>query len=217
MEYIFIDLDGTIINSKIGITRAIEYTLGQWNIIVEDLESLTKFIGPPIKDTFIEDYNFSEEEASVATELYRKYFEENGFCEDEVYEGIEELLLRLKQANKKMIVATSKRETTARRIIEYFKLSKYFDDICGADLGEGRSKKEEVIRYAIEKNGIMDYSKVVMVGDRKYDIEGAKAVGIPSIGVLYGFGSREELIEAGANQIAVTVEDLYEVIINFKL
>jgi len=216
MEYIFIDLDGTIINSKIGITKAIEYTLGQWNIIVEDLESLTKFIGPPIQDTFIEDYNFSKEEASLATELYRKYFEENGFYEDEVYKGIEELLIRLKQANKKMIVATSKRETTARRIIEYFKLSKYFDDICGAD-HEGRSKKEEVIRYAIEKNGIMDYSQVVMVGDRKYDIEGAKAVGIPSIGVLYGFGSREELIEAGANQIAVTVKDLYEVIINFKL
>lgn len=214
MEYILMDLDGTIINSKTGITKSLQYTLKQWNINIENLESLTRYIGPPIKVSFMDCFGFSEEEAGEATSIYRKYFEEKGFYEDEVYEGIEELLSRLKMANKKIILATSKQENIARKVMEHFKLASYYDDICGAAPDESRAKKKDVILYALEKNGITDYSKAVMVGDRKYDIEGAKAVGISSIGVLYGFGDREELTAAGADRIVAEVKDLFAIIID---
>jgi phosphoglycolate phosphatase len=210
------DLDGTITNPKLGITKSVQYALRNWNINIDDLDTLTKHIGPPLFDTFIEWYGFSETEAREAVKKYREYFEVYGLYENEVYEGMEELLSKIKNAGKKIIVATSKPEQMARKILEHFQLSEYFEDICGATYDESRSKKEDVMQYAIDKAGIRDYSDIIMVGDRKYDIAGAKAVGCASIGVLYGFGSREELEEAGADRIAVSVKDLYDVIINFK-
>jgi phosphoglycolate phosphatase len=216
MNYILMDLDGTITNPKLGITKSLQYALRHWDIIVEDLDTLTKHIGPPLKGTFIEHYGFSEEKANEAIKKYREYFEVKGLYENEPYEGIEELLANLKRAGKKIIVATSKPELMARKILEHFKLAEYFEDICGATYDDSRSEKEDVIRYAMEKNHITDNSEVVMVGDRKYDVFGAKTVGIASIGVLYGFGDREELEKAGADRIAANVEDVYDVIINFK-
>jgi phosphoglycolate phosphatase len=212
MKYILMDLDGTITNPKLGITKSLQYALKHWNIIIDDPDTLTKHIGPPLRGTFIEGYGFSEEEATEGIRKYREYFEKQGFSENEVYKGMEEFLTKLKKADKKVIVATSKPETAARRILEYFKLADYFDDICGATYDDSRSKKEDVILYALKKNGISDYSEAAMVGDRKYDVEGAKNAGILSIGVLYGFGSREELEEAGADRIAASLEDLYKVI-----
>lgn len=216
MKYILMDLDGTITNPQLGITRSLQYALKHYNINVEDLNSLTKYIGPPLKDTFIEAYGFSDEKSKEAVKKYREYYEEHGLYENEVYVGMEELLSRLQKRGKSLIVATSKPERMARKVLEHFKLEAYFTDICGAAYDDSRSKKEEVIRYAIEKNKITDINQIIMVGDRKYDITGAKNVGIPSIGVLYGFGSREELNEAGADQIAESVEELFDVIIKFN-
>lgn len=215
MDYILMDLDGTITNPKTGITKSVQYALRALNIDIEDLDSLTKHIGPPLKDGFMEYYDFSEAEADLAVEKYREYFSEAGIFENEVYTGMETLLSRLKQAGKYLIVATSKPEKLAKTILAHFHLEHYFDDICGATYDDSRSKKEEVIRYALKKNAITDLDRVVMVGDRKYDIIGAKAVGIASIGVLYGFGSEAELRAAGADRIAHTVEEVYDVIIEF--
>lgn len=212
MEYILMDLDGTITNPKIGITKSIQYALRHFNINIDNLDSLCKFIGPPLKDSFIEYYGFDEEDAVKAIDKYREYFKDTGIYENEVYEGMEEQLDRLKASGKKLIVATSKPEVFAKRIIEYFHLEGYFCDICGSTFDQSISKKSDVIRYALEKNGILDLTKIVMVGDRKYDIEGAKEVGLASIGVLFGFGSREELKLAGADKICEKVEDLYETI-----
>jgi phosphoglycolate phosphatase len=148
---------------------------------------------------------------------YREYFIQYGINENEVYKGMEEFLSKLKMAGKTIIVATSKPEPLARQILKNFRLDVYFDDICGATFDDNqRSRKEDVIRYALDKNHITDMSGVVMVGDRKYDIEGAKDVGISSIGVLYGFGSREELKTAGADRIVATLDELYDVIMGYR-
>ena len=163
----------------------------------------------------MEFHGFDRDMAEEATKIYRAYHDEKGIYQNELYEGMENLLTRLKEAGKYLIVATSKPEELAIRVLKNFHLEHYFDDICGATFDETRSTKGAVIRYALEKNEIKDLSKVVMVGDRKYDILGAKELGISSIGVLYGFGSEEELKEAGADRIATTVEDVYDTIINF--
>lgn len=216
MQYILMDLDGTLTNPRQGITKSAQYALKSLGIEIEDLNMLIKHIGPPLKDGFLEYYDFTDEQADYAVDKYREYYRQYGIHENEAYKGIEELLSKLKMAGKTVIVATSKPEPLARQILEHFKLDVYFDDICGATFDEQRSRKEEVIRYALDKNSITDLSASVMVGDRKYDIEGAKAVGIESIGVLYGFGSREELHKAGADRIVASIEELYEEIMEYK-
>ncbi len=214
MDYILMDLDGTITNPKEGITKSIQYALRAMNIFIDDLDSLTKHIGPPLREGFMEYYGFSSIEAEAATAEYRKYYAEKGIYQNKLYNGMESLLTNLKQAGKYLIVATSKPEEYAVKILQSFHLEHYFDDICGATFDSSRADKEAVIRYALEKNSITDLDRTVMVGDRKYDILGAKAVGIASIGVLYGFGSRQELEESGADYIAATVEELYDIIMN---
>jgi phosphoglycolate phosphatase len=217
MQYILMDLDGTLTNPKLGITKSVQYALRSFGIETEDLDTLTRHIGPPIKTGFMEYYDFTDEQADLAVKKYREYFIQYGINENEVYKGMEEFLSKLKMAGKTIIVATSKPEPLARQILKNFRLDVYFDDICGATFDDNqRSRKEDVIRYALDKNHITDMSGVVMVGDRKYDIEGAKAVGISSIGVLYGFGSREELKTAGADRIVATLDELYDVIMGYR-
>lgn len=212
MKYILMDLDGTITNPKIGITKSVQYALRAMGIIIEDPEQLVKHIGPPLKNSFMEYYGFTETQAIEAIAHYREYFSETGIYENEEYPGMKELLEKLTKDGKTLIVATSKPEKFARMIIKHFGLDSYFADICGGTLDDSRNEKEMVIRYALEKNQISDLSQVVMVGDRKYDVIGAKKEGLPCVGVLYGFGSLEELREAGADYIAGSVEELYEVL-----
>lgn len=214
MKYILMDLDGTLTNPKLGITKSIQYALKECHIIEPDLEALCKYIGPPLWSSFKEYNGFNEAQTEEAVAKYREYFSEIGIYENEKYEGIDLLLAKLKKEEKILILATSKPEVYAKKIMEYFKLESYFTDICGSTLDSSRCTKEDVIRYALEKNKITDYSSVLMVGDRLHDIEGAKKVGISSIGVLYGFGSREEHENYGADRIAATVEELYEIIMS---
>lgn len=210
-RYILFDLDGTVTNPEEGITKSFAYALEHMGIHVEDRRELRKVIGPPLLQSFDEFYHFTEEQSLEATEKYRERYGEKGWSENEVYEGMEEVLKTLSEQGAKLILATSKPERYAVRIMEHFGLAKYFTMLCGADdYAKDRSTKEQVVRYAIERNGITDMGEVIMVGDRKYDVIGAAAVGIETVGVLYGFGEEEELRTAGAVSVVATPEELLE-------
>lgn len=209
---ILFDLDGTLTDPGLGITNSVAYALKKRNIDVSDRASLYKFIGPPLLESFSQFYGFSQDECITAIEDYREYFRDKGIYENELYEGIEELLQRLKAVGKTVILATSKPEEFAIRILEYFKIDSYFDFIAGATMDGTRSIKEDVIRYALEQSGVTDLSKAVMIGDRKYDILGAAKVGVDSIGVLYGYGDYQELKDANATYIAESITDILPLI-----
>jgi phosphoglycolate phosphatase len=200
-QYFLFDLDGTLTDPGIGITNSVAYALKKFDIEVADKSELFKFIGPPLQNSFQEYYNFTEEQSALAIQYYREYFKDKGIYENIVYDGVIELLSTLKRENKSIILATSKPQEFAIRILDYFELSKYFDSIVGATMDGSRSDKADVIRYALEENKITNLSQVLMIGDRKHDIIGAKKNYIASVGVLFGYGSRVELETAGANYI----------------
>lgn len=207
-KYVLFDLDGTLTDSCRGITNAVAYALDYYGIHVEDKDILRPFIGPPLRESFRKFYGFSEEKALEAVEKYREYYTRGGMFENQVYEGIPELLGHLKEAGCELFVATSKPRVMAIQILEHFDLARWFTDIQGPELNGLREKKAEVIRYVLEKNQITDRSQAVMVGDRLHDVEGALACRLSCIGVLYGFGSRKELEQAGADRIAENVAKL---------
>ena len=210
-DYLFFDLDGTLTDPALGITNSFKHALKYFGIEIPSYETLCTFIGPPLPETFKTQFGFSEEKAAEGVKKYREYFAETGLLENSVYPGIPELLDKLKKKKKKLVVATSKPEEYSVRIIEHFGLSQYFENVCGSLMDESRSKKDEVIAYAIERNGISDKSKILMIGDRKHDILGAKKVGLKSCGVLFGYGSLEELQTAGADFIAQNIKELKEI------
>jgi len=160
-------------------------------------------------DSFM-DCGLSKEKTLEAIEKYREYFKDHGIYENEVYDGVAQLLATLKSRNKKIMLATSKPEVFAKQILEHFELLTYFDFVGGSELNGNRSEKSEVIQYVLEEGKVTDLSKAVMIGDRKYDILGAKEVGIDSIGVLNGYGDQEELIAAGADAIVTSVCELVD-------
>lgn len=207
-EYIFFDLDGTLTDSSAGITNAAAYALRHFGITVADSSTLLRFVGPPLRESFHDFYGFAPEKAWEAVQQYRIYYNDKGVFENRVYDGIPQLLEQLQKAGRKLVVATSKPVTAARVVIEYFGLESYFEGIYGAELDGRREKKAEVIEYALAHQNISDPAAVVMVGDRKHDVMGAAVFGIPCIGVLYGFGSRQELEEAGACRIAEDIDAL---------
>lgn len=204
--YLF-DLDGTLTDPKEGITKSVAYALEKFDITVKHLDDLCVFIGPPLLDSFMKEYGMSESMANDAIRYYREYFSLKGIFENKVYDGIEAMLKMLKEKGHTCIVATSKPEEFARQIIEHFQLQAYFDDVCGATMDGSRSKKGDVIAYALNKHAIKK-DAAIMVGDRKHDIIGAHENGLPCIAVLYGYGSREEFIEAKADVIIESVDDL---------
>ncbi|MBO5177433.1 MAG: HAD family hydrolase [Lachnospiraceae bacterium] len=214
MKYILLDLDGTITNPAEGITKCFEYALNHFGIKVESRAELEQFIGPPLRKSFMDGFGFDEEKAELAVAKYRERFIPTGMFENVVYAGMEHALKTLKDAGKVLIVATSKPEHMAKKILAHFGLDVYFDDICGSNDDASRNEKDEVIRYALEKQGITALSDVLMVGDRKFDVIGAAKCGLKCMGVLYGFGDREELETAGAAYIAETVEDMARIIVS---
>lgn len=209
-QTILFDLDGTLTDSAPGIIHSVQYALKKYGIeaAAEDLQS---FIGPPLVTSFQERFGFDHDKALEAVAFYREYFTAGGMFENAVYPGIEELLGRLKQDGKRLAVATSKPELFSRQILEHFGLTSYFDFIGGAAMDESRATKTEVLAYVLETLKA-DPGTAVMIGDRKNDIEAAAALGTEAIGVLYGYGSREELEEAGAKVIAKTPEDIYRIL-----
>lgn len=207
-EVILFDLDGTLTDSGEGITNSVAYSLEKYDIHVAQRTELYKFIGPPLLESYEKYYGFTEAEAKQAVVYYREYYREKGIFESVVYDGIEQLLKSLKNAGNRLLVATSKPEVFARQILEHFGLIQYFTYVAGSELDGTRSKKDEVIAYALQEGGIRDKDKTIMVGDRKHDIAGAKKNGLDSVGVLFGYGSRSELEREGASYIAENMKEL---------
>ena len=211
MEYILFDLDGTVTNPQEGITNSVKYALEYFGIHIEDNSTLNKYIGPPLRQSFMEYAGLSEEQSHIGMMKYREYFGPKGIYENKVYEGIPELFEKLKSEGKKMILATSKPWIYAEIILEKFDLKKYFDFVAGSEMNGVRTNKADVIKYAIDKYNI-PINNAVMIGDREHDIIGARKNGLMTIGVLYGFGNKGELKSAGADYIAESVENLFDLI-----
>lgn len=207
-DYVFFDLDGTIVDSEEGITRSVEYALNKFQIDVPDRKSLRCFIGPPLVESFMKFYGFDDEQAIKACGFYRERYRVKGVYENTVYEGIPDLLKRLSEKGVKIALATSKPEVFAKIVLEDMGVMEYFTYVAGAEMDDAdggrknyRTKKEDVISHALSEMGITDKSRVLMAGDRKHDIIGANLNGIDSVGVLYGFGSREEFEKEKATYI----------------
>lgn len=232
-EYILFDLDGTLTDSKPGITRCVQHALYKMGIEEPDLDKLVPFIGPPLLDSFHEFYGFDEQQGKQAIGYYRERFNAVGIFENEVYPGVENLLADLKASGKKLAVASSKPEVYVERILEHFGLRAYFDVVVGSGLDGSRMRKEEVVEEALrcllpeqlfremmdrksrsadsrmaEKCDGKYHDAVVMVGDRRFDVEGAREYQIASVGVDYGYALPGELAKAGADVIVETVEEL---------
>jgi len=213
-KYILFDLDGTLTDSAIGITNSIMYALKHFEILIEDRSELYKLVGPPLYDTFFNYFNFTEEESYLAIELFREYYNEKGMFENLVYPGIPKLLLNLKKKDKKLILATSKPTYYAEKILKHFDLLKYFDFVAGSNLDGTCREKGEIIQFSLDSCNITESSNAIMIGDRKHDVIGASKCKIKSIGVLYGYGDKNELEDAGPDYLVETVEELENLLNN---
>ena len=211
-RYCLFDLDGTLTDPGIGITNSVMYALEKFGIHVSDRAELFSFIGPPLGESFRRQFGFSEEQAQKAVEYYREYFRPKGIFENSVYEGIPELLKKLRENHITVALATSKPYEFAVRILEHFELKQYFDYIGGATMDERISKKADVIARLLDEFGNVDKAEVLMIGDRAQDVEGARANGLHSAGVLWGYGSAEELQGAGADYLAAKPEELLRIV-----
>lgn len=227
-EKVLFDLDGTLTDPKIGITKCVQYALKHFGI-EEEADNLTKFIGPPLIDSFMEFYGFNIDKARKATDIYRERFAPIGKFENEVYEGIPEMLKRLKENGVILAVASSKPEPFVNDILEHFDLSSYFDVVVGSLLNETRTKKEEVIEEALKRldiayegslgseNGITikaPKESVAMVGDRKFDVASARDMGITAVGVSYGYAEKGELEAESPDFIAKSVDELLDFLLD---
>jgi len=206
---VLFDLDGTLTDPKLGITKSVQYSLRKFDIHVEDPNTLIPFIGPPLANSYQEVYQFDADQANQAVAYYREYFKDTGIYENDVYPGIHQLLALLQEQGRQLIVATSKPTVFAKRVIEHFGLDKYFDEVCGSNLDGTMSDKAEIIqsilaRYPVEKD------QAIMIGDRKHDVIGAKKNGIASIGVEYGYGSQDEIEQSQPTYILNDVNALIQ-------
>ncbi|MGG5370089.1 HAD family hydrolase [Enterococcus sp. AZ196] len=207
-KIVLFDLDGTLTDSREGVLNSVRYMLKKMGLKSPGEAALRSFIGPPLKEMLETLYNLTESEAQSGIEFYREYYRNEGIKQLSVYSGIDELLTEL-STEYYLAVATSKPEFFARQVLENTGLEKYFSGIFGADLTGERSKKADVIAYALNN---LDKSPAVMIGDRKFDILGARKNDVKSIGVLYGFGDREELTEAQADIMVERVEEVAEAV-----
>ena len=238
LKKILFDLDGTLTNPKTGITKSVQYALAHFGI-EEEADNLTRFIGPPLIDSFMNFYGFSLEQAREGVTAYREYFAPKGIFENDVYPGVPEMLAALKEKGAILAVASSKPELFVEQILEHFDLAKYFDVVVGSLLNETRTSKEEVLEEALRQLGVMStdnlrqvgYTKkdndivanmedddkkatIAMVGDRKFDIIGAKAHGLTAVGVSFGFAEPGELEAEEPDFIAETVEQLKDYLLS---
>lgn len=216
MQYstILFDLDGTLTDSAPGILNSVRHACRKLGLPLPGEDVLRRFLGPPLPDSFRDYLHLDEADVARAVAAFREYYPDKGIFENDVYPGVPALLADLKAAGKTVVMATSKPEGFARRIMEHFSLAGSFDAICGATMDETRTDKGQVIAYALQTAGIPDGRGVVMVGDREHDVKGAARNGLPCIGAVYGYGSAEELSAAGAVALAYTVQDLHRLLLD---
>ncbi len=208
-DLILFDLDGTLTDSAPGITRCVQYALTYMGKPQYSQQELNSFVGPPLCRQFMDFAGFTQEEAEKAVAKYRERYSKIGIYENEVYPGIPQLLADLKGAGKLLGVASSKPQVFVEEILSHFQLKQWFAVIAGAELNGSRTDKEDVVEEALRLSGYQDRrDRVILVGDRKHDVLGAKKCGIACLGVSYGYGGRRELEEAGAAWIVDRVEDL---------
>ena len=211
-DILLFDLDGTLTDSGPGITRAAQYALDAFGIRVDDAQSLRFFVGPPLGESFAR--YVAPEQIPAIIDKFREYYLARGWCENTPYPGIHDCVRALHDAGKRLFVATSKFEPTARRVMEHFELMPYFEAVCGAPAGDpAAAKKSLIVRRALEIAGCTDPGRAVLTGDRCYDIRGGHEAGIRAVGVLYGYGTREELQDAGADAVAATPEALQNLLL----
>jgi len=205
---VLFDLDGTLTDPHVGITKSVQYALKQMGIEELDLKKLIHFIGPPLAKSFRECYGMNEPTANQAVQFYREYFSQTGIFENAVYPGVPEMLAELKQRGLILAVATSKPTVFANQILQHFTLSGYFDFVAGSNMDGTRVEKAEVIFHALQNLPPVVTAEVLMIGDRLHDVLGAKSNGIDSLAAGYGYGSAEELFAAGPTYFAGSVNEL---------
>ncbi len=215
MKYknILFDLDGTLTDSKPGIVKSVQYALRCCGIDEPDLEKLTSFVGPPLYKSFMSYLDCSEEDAKEVVECYREYYAETGLYENALYEGIDVLLYNLKEKGYKIILASSKPRIFVKRVLSYFRIMRYFDIVEGSELDGKNTDKAELIAHILEKWNLK-VEECVMIGDRMHDIQGAKANGMDSIAVGYGYGTQDELSGAAPTHLFSTIEELKNFFLN---
>ena len=215
MKYknILFDLDGTLTDSKPGIVKGVQYALRCCGIDEPDLEKLTSFVGPPLYKSFMSYLDCSEEDAKEVVECYREYYAETGLYENALYEGIDVLLYNLKEKGYKIILASSKPRIFVKRVLSFFRIMRYFDIVEGSELDGKNTDKAELIAHILEKWNLKA-EECVMIGDRMHDIQGAKANGMDSIAVGYGYGTQDELSGAAPTHLFSTIEELKNFFLN---
>ena len=213
MKQILFDLDGTLTDSGEGIIHCAQETLEHYGLNIPTRQELRVIVGPPLRDSFLR-LGIAEDQLNDAVEVYRKHYVHHGKYENFPYPGIEALLEKLKNDGHQLYVATSKPESMSIEILEYFGLAKYFDIICGAASDHSRNTKAKVIEHLLSQI-LPKEGSIVMVGDTIYDIEGAHEMGLPAIGVTWGYGIIEDMQNANAKAIASSMEDLYDLLTNF--
>ena len=206
---IIFDLDGTLTDSAEGITNSVKLVMSHFNIPIPGMDVLRTFVGPPLHDMFVK-HGVPEDRVEEAISVFRSRYTTIGKYENTPYPGVFDLLQKLKSHRYTLYVATSKPEPQAKDILQHFQLAPYFDCICGASLDRSRITKEEVLRYLLNMSSTP--GETVMVGDTVYDVVGASALGIPTIGVTWGYGSAEDMIAAGAIKIAQNMNELYTIL-----
>ena len=212
-DYIAFDLDGTLTDPEVGLVKGFMYAFDRVGIEYGAPETLRRYIGPPLHEEWKREYGFTEEEAANAIAIFREYYDEYGWAENKVYDGIVEMLEALKAAGKTIVLATSKPENTARRIMALFGLDKYFAFMGGASTSSTRDKKWEVLEYSLDAVNAKDHTRCILVGDRKYDAEGAAICGIDSLGVLWGHGTEDEISSSGFTYVAKTPLDVVKILL----
>lgn len=206
---VLFDLDGTLTESGIGITKSVQYALEKMGKPEPDLEKLKVFVGPPLMEQFMRYAEIDEEAARKAVEIYRERYSTIGIYENNLYPGVEEMLSELKNKGYYLAVSSSKPEFFVNQILDYFHIAQYFDAIVGSEMGGNRTKKSEVIEETLRRLNMEKYrDQVIMVGDKEHDVLGAREAGMECIAVTYGYGSKEELNHANPMKQVDSTEEL---------
>ena len=212
-KYVVFDLDGTILDSHEGICKCFQKALKAYGV-EESVDNIKKLLGPPLSKTIITKYGFSKEDGAAAMKIHMKRLKEKGIYECKIYEEIPEMLKNLYDNGIKMAIATNKPEEASVLQLKHLELAKYFDIIVGNNWTQTRGSKGDFIRMAMKHMGVEDKSEVCMVGDRYNDLEGGVENGLDTIGVTYGYGSEEEIVNCKPTHIAKKPSDIADIVLN---